>query len=432
MEIYLVGGAVRDILMGVTPKDYDYVVVGSSPEEMLSKGFKEVGKDFPVFLHPVSGEEYALARTERKVGTGYKGFECDWKEVTLEEDLLRRDLTINAIAIKIDYEATILLGEPVTVGTCIDLFKGQDDLKRKQFCQVDKDTFVEDPVRLLRLARFLARYPDFEVQSMTYLTCTEMEYLGELESLVPDRVWAETEKALKEPYPWRYFEFLNKFNFPFTKIFREMETTVENNLHHQEDNVFVHTMMVLKEAQERFNDPEVNFAALMHDFGKPLCYRVLGKGHGHDAEGVPLIDNFCKEWKIPNNYRDLAKHVSAQHQKIHQVLGRNGQSWARPKSIMKIFEQTNALQKPERFLKLLKVCESDAHGRVGISAEDFYHQRPYLEECLLEVIFLDTKPISKKMLEEGKKGEVIGMKIREERIQKIREVQREWKNKIIV
>lgn len=417
--VYLVGGFVRDYFMGMEPKDKDYVVVGSSPEEMLSLGFKKVGADFPVFLHPETGDEYALARTERKSSTGYNGFECEWEGVTIEEDLSRRDLTINAIA----WDCTRNLGYVV------DPFNGRQDIKDKVL-RPTTEAFKEDPLRLLRVSRFLARYPDFTVDDKVLEYGYDMERTGELQSLTPERVWLETEKALKEKKPRNYFEYLSNFTFPFIEIFSDMENTVEGNKWHQEDNVFIHTVMVLDYASEHFNDPEINFACLLHDIAKPVCYTERGNGHGHDAEGVQMVEDWCSQWKVPNNYRDIAKITCEQHQKIHGVFGRDANKMSKPKSIMKMFEQSGALSKPERFKKVLKACESDHFGRIGEASHLPYNQRPYLEECLDAVISLDTKEISSKLLEQGKSGIVIGQQIREARIHEIRKVQNKWKEKL--
>lgn len=424
MKFYLVGGSCRDYLLGLQPKDYDFVVVGASPEDFSE--WSCVGKDFPVFLEPTHKWELALARIERKVGLGYTGFESDWKGVTLEEDLARRDLTLNSIAIEVDWEKTLLLGEPVTIGTWIDPFKGIDDIKNKVL-RPTTSAFKEDPIRLLRAARFLARYGDFQPSAELIEMCCELEKSGELLSLVPERVWLETEKALKEKSPSKYFEFISRFDFPFVEFLHDMKVTIEDNAWHREDNVFVHTMMVLEESAKRFNDPEINLSALLHDVAKPKCYSERGVGHGHDKDGVAMIEDFCKEWKVPNNYRDLAKITCEQHQKVHGVLGRDANKWSRPKSIMKMFEQTSALSKPERFKKMLKVCESDHWGRVSDEVKTKYIQRSYLEECLQAVLDLDTKIISKEMLEKGKTGVIIGQFIREARIAEIRKVQNMWK-----
>lgn len=427
MEFYLVGGSCRDMLMGITPKDYDFVVVGASPEDFSH--MEQVGKDFPVFLEPTYGWELALARTERKVDVGYTGFETSWEGVTLEEDLSRRDLTMNSIAIEVDWEATLSTGKSVTVGGWIDPYQGISDIQTKTL-RPTTDAFKEDPVRLLRAARFLARYDGFKPSEDLFRLGVDLELSCELNNLVPDRVWKECEKALGEKHPEKFFSFLVQFNFPFTKIFRDMKSTVEDNAWHRESNVFVHTMMVLKDAQERWADAEINFAALLHDIAKPICHAERGNSHGHDTEGVQMIEDWCKQWKVPNGYRDIAKITCEQHQKIHGVLGRDANKWSRPKSIMKIFEQTSAISKPERFSKMLKVCESDHWGRISDAEKTEYLQRPYLEECLSAVIKLDTKSISAKMIEQGKSGLLIGEAIRVARIDAIRKVQNEWKEKL--
>ncbi len=426
MKVYLVGGAIRDRLLGLEHKDNDFVVIDTSPEEMIEKGFSLVGKDFPVFIHPITGDEYALARVERKIGKGYKGFECDWEGVTLEDDLSRRDLTINAMAQEVEVYKD---GDFEVVGGLIDPFGGLLDLTNK-YLRETTNSFDEDPLRVLRVARFLARYSDFKVSPSLREACKRVYISGELNTLTPERVWLETEKALKEKYPQKYFEFLVEYDFPFMKHFRNMVLTVENNLYHQEDNVFIHSMMVLRHASENWNDTEINFAALLHDINKPDCYKQYGSGHGHDKAGVPQIEEFCKQWKVPNNYRDIAKIVCEQHQRIHTVMGRDQNNWSRPKSVMSIFEQSGAERNVERFLKVLKACESDAKGRIGLSANYDYLQRHYLEDCLYAVTSLDKKSISRKLLENGKSGEVIGLEIRSAKIAAIRKVQNEWKNKL--
>ena len=429
MKVYLVGGAVRDRLLGIEPKDNDFVVTDTSPEEMIEKGFSLVGKDFPVFIHPVTGEEYAMARVERKIGEGYKGFECEWKGVTLEEDLSRRDLTINAMAQEVLVDES---GEFEVVSELIDPFGGLLDIANK-YLHPTTEAFKEDPLRVLRLARFMARYYDFTATEDCFKYTMELCDKDELNRITPERIWLETEKALKELYPENYFNYLTKWchGFDFVKLFRDMQYTVENNPYHQEGNVFIHTMMVLEHASENWNDPEINFAALLHDINKPDCYKQYGSGHGHDKAGVPQIEEFCKQWKVPNNYRDIAKIVCEQHQRIHTVMGRDQNNWSRPKSIMSIFEQSGAERKVERFLKVLKACESDSKGRIGLSAKDDYLQRPYLEDCLYAVTSLDKKSISRKLLENGKSGEIIGLEIRAAKIAAIRKVQNEWKNKLL-
>ena len=425
MRIYIVGGYCRDTLLGLQPKDRDFVVVGSSPAEMLSLGFTQVGKSFPVFLNE-HGEEFALARTERKVGVGYNGFDTDWNGVTLEEDLYRRDLTINSISREVDTKSLLADDTINFVGDYIDPYKGIEDIKDKILRPVSK-YFSYDPVRLLRAARFLSRYEGFTVSDSLMKAGIALEHSGELDALVPDRVWKETEKVLGYKHPERYFEFLLKFNMLFMEVFSYMEATVEGNLWHQEKNVFVHSMMVLKHANATWSDPEVNFACLLHDIAKSACYAERGNGHGHDAEGVVMIEEWCKQWKVPNNYKDLAKIVCEQHQKVHSVFGRGSNGWVKPKSIMKMFEQTSALSKPERFSKMLKACESDSFGRISDNVAIDYPQRAYLEECLQATLDLDTKGISKNLLAKGKKGCMIGEQIRVARIDAIRKVYNEWK-----
>lgn len=425
VRYYAVGGYVRDKILGFEPKDVDFVVVNSSPEYMLSLGFKSVGNGFEVFIHPVTGDEYALARKERKIGEGYYGFECEWEGVTLEEDLSRRDLTINAIAQEVVVDEN---GAFEVVGELIDPFGGVLDITNK-YLRPTTESFKEDPLRVLRLARFMSRYPDFTPTEECFEYTMELSHKDELNKLTPERVWLETEKALKEGHPEKYFEYLTKWchGFEFVKIFRDMQYTVENNPYHQESDVFCHTMMVLKHAAENWNDPEINFSCLLHDFAKPECYRERDNAYGHDVAGVPMIEEFCKKWKVPNNYRDIAKIVCEQHQNIHTVTGRDKNNWSRPKSIMKIFEQSGAERNPERFLKVLKACESDAKGRIGLSANDYYKQIDYLEDCLEAVINLDTKSISSKLLESGKSGITIGLEIRAAKINEIRKVQKIWK-----
>ena len=425
MKTYLVGGSIRDRLLGLEPKDNDFVVVGCSPQDMLDKGFQIVGKDFPVFIHPVTGYEFALARKERKIGVGYNGFECEWEGVTLEEDLSRRDLTINALAQEVEVYTN---GTFNIIGEIIDPFRGVLDLTNK-YLRETTEAFSEDPLRVLRVARFLSRYKDFQVSPSLLESCEKVYISGELEYLTPERVWLETEKALKESCPERFFEFLVGFDFPLMKPFRDMLITVEDNPYHQEKNVFIHTMMVLKHASENWQDSEINFACLLHDINKPDCYKEFGNGHGHDKGGVPQVEEFCKQWKVPNNYRDLAKIVCEQHQRIHTVMGRDKNNWSKPKSIISIFEDSGALRNAERFKKVLKACESDAKGRIGLSAKDNYYPREYLEDCLNSVITLDTKKISSKLIDNGKCGKVIGLEIRAARINEIRKVQKRWKEK---
>ena len=420
MKIYLVGGACRDELMGLTPKDLDYVVVGSTPEEMISVGFQKVGADFPVFLHPETKDEYALARTERKSGTGYNGFECEWEGVTLEEDLGRRDLTINSIA------------KDLETGEYIDPFNGIKDIKNKVL-RPTTEAFKEDPLRVLRAARFMARFPEFTEDEEDWLFYYSLRLTEELQNnLVPERVWKETEKALSEIKPSRYFDWLAWF--VIFDQWNNMAGLEQKPEHHPEIFVDIHTGLVMDYAAKLWNDPEITFACLCHDFGKPVSDLKHGNFHGHEKEGLQPINEFCDKWKVPNKYRELALLVCEYHTKIHGVLGRNDQKPTRPKSIMRLFENTSALTKPERFEKILKACEADAKGR-GANKEQqlefeekHYYQREYLLRLLKSVKEVDTKTISKEMLAKGNKGVMIGEAIRVARIDAIRKEMRLWKH----
>lgn len=418
MKIYKVGGCVRDELLGLDPKDYDYVVVGSSPTQMIEKGFKQVGKDFPVFIHPDTGDEYALARKERKVGMGYNGFECEWEGVSLEDDLLRRDLTINAMAVDL------------STGNLIDPYCGKKDLQRG-LLRPTSESFQEDPIRVLRAGRFLARYPNFK--PTLELISLSKEVADEVHHCSPDRVWRELEKSLTEVQPSRFFEFCSYFGI--FEEWAELEATPQKVEHHPEIWCDTHTGLVMDIASFNSCPPEVVFACLCHDFGKPICYEEYGNAYGHEDRGIPVIEEFCTKWKVPNKYKDLAILVCKYHTKIHGCMGRNTNDWMRPKSIMKLFEETRAIQQPKRFANILLACKADAQGR-GMTQEERYYfskkeypQMDYLSACLSEVVKLDTRPISEKLLANGKDGVTIGKEIRAARVNRIREVQRQWKIK---
>lgn len=422
--VYLVGGFVRDHFMGVVPKDKDYVVVGSSPEEMIALGFTQVGTDFPVFLHPVSKDEYALARTERKTGTGHQGFTCDWEGVTLEEDLSRRDLTINAIAWDCSKD----------FGKVYDPFNGIKDIKNKILRPVSP-AFKEDPLRCLRVARFSSRYPDFKLSFRLVQCMTDVYNNGALDTLTPERVWKEMEKSFHSKRPSNFF-IVGVKRLGMFDIMSDMINTPQRGDHHPEGNVCIHTLMVMDYAAKEYSDPEIIFASLCHDFGKPICHEKYGNAHGHEKEGLPIIRDFCDKWKVPNRFRNLALLVCEHHTKIHGVFGRNTQGWPRPKSIMALFEATGAMKNPNRFIKILKCCIADARGR-GAGKEQIaefearpYDQYDYLCECLEAVLNTDTKSISARMLTEGKKGSIIGETIRQEQIKAIRGVQNDWKQKV--
>lgn len=431
-KIYLVGGAVRDMLMGLKPHDFDFVAVGALEEDF--KGWEMVGKDFPVFLDPVHGWEVALARTERKTGNGYGGFTVNTKGVTLEDDLSRRDLTINAMAWEVNWIETIQQGSPVLVGSLIDPFYGRESLKNNELKEVS-GAFQEDPLRVLRVCRFLAKWPNFNASTSLIeqmLNCAE-----ELDHLTTERIWLETEKALLCQKPRRYFEMLKdlhklvKFK-TFEDLFN-LEKAALINDHHQEANAFVHTMMVLEAAMDSidYDDKDciaVGFACLMHDLGKWPTMEATGKMHGHEKDGMPYVQEFCKKYKVSSLNKRVALMTTEYHLKVHNILGRGANSPSKPTSVMKLFESTSALNKPHEFKLMLLACEADHKGRISIETGKPYNQRPYLEECLDAVRSVQTKPISEKMLQEGKSGLLIGEAIRRARLNAIREVQIKWVN----
>lgn len=440
IKYYLVGGSCRDILLNVESRDYDFVVTGTTQPDF--KDWKMVGKDFPVYLEPTYGWEVALARVERKNGAGYSGFSVECEGVTLEEDLARRDLTVNSVAIEVDFSETIRTGVPVTIGTWIDPYNGLSDIKDKTLRHTTI-AFAEDPCRVLRVARFMARFgTEWVIASETKLLMDDIYYSGELLHLTPERVWLETEKALGEVWPSLYFETLRLYEsvFPYSQ---DMFLTQVVNTHHPENDVFQHCKMVMDYASQTFNDPEIVWAGYCRDIAKPKCFVELGKLHGHEAEGVPLVEELCAKYKVPNRYKELALIVTEYHGKVHNALGRGTNKGMKAKSIMSLFEATGALKKPERFRKMLKACESDAKGR-GVDAgenipyehtKEFflgkdYPQRRYLEECLEAVLSEETKiackEISQKLLSEGKQGVTIGLEIRSQKIKAIRQIYNKW------
>ncbi len=367
MDIYLVGGAVRDQLLNLDVKDRDWVVVGSNASELRALGYKSVGKDFPVFLHPESHEEYALARVERKTGHGYAGFEFDASEqVTLEEDLSRRDLTINAMARAQD-------------GQLVDPFNGHDDLRNKTLRHVSA-AFSEDPVRILRVARFAARLHErgFTVHDTTLELMRSMVKNGEINHLVPERVWSETQRALAGDNPQVFFEVLRACD-ALQVLFPELEALYgvpQPPRWHPEIDTGAHTMMVVYQASLLSQDPEVRFAALVHDLGKATTPEdILPSHHGHEQRSVDLVKALCARLAIPNRYRDLAVIVAEFHGKVHRAFD------LKPSTILKLLQKTDAFRKPERFDTFLVSCEADSRGRLGLES-DPYPQADYLREAL--------------------------------------------------
>lgn len=355
MEIYCVGGAVRDQLLGLAVQDRDYVVVGATPEEMVAQGYRPVGKDFPVFLHPHTHDEYALARTERKTAKGYKGFQVyATPEVTLEQDLSRRDLTINAIAQAAD-------------GHLIDPHDGLADLKAGILRHVS-GAFVEDPVRILRLARFAARFTTFTVAGETSALMREMVQNGEVDALVPERVWQELAKGLMEVQPSRMFEVLRQCG-ALQKILPELDRlwgVPQPALHHPEIDTGVHVMLVVDYAAKQNYPLPVRFAALMHDLGKGTTpIDILPRHIGHEERSVNLVKSLCQRLRVPNDSRDLAVIVARLHGKMHRAME------MRPDTLLNLLHDTDALRQPERFEQFLLACECDSRGRTG------FENKPY-------------------------------------------------------
>jgi len=349
MQTYIVGGAVRDELLGFAVKDKDYVVVGSTPEAMLAAGFKPVGKDFPVFLHPSTRDEYALARTERKTAKGYKGFTIHASpEVTLEQDLARRDLTINAIARADD-------------GQLFDPFNGVADIQSRTLRHVS-DAFAEDPVRILRVARFSARLVDFDVAPETMALMRQMVEAGEVDALVAERVWQELAKGLMEEKPSRMFEVL-RASGALQKILPELDRlwgVPQPEQHHPEIDTGVHVMMVVDYAASQHFSLPIRFAALMHDIGKGTTPRELLPKHiGHEQRSANLLKDVCKRLRVPNDCKELGVMTARFHGKLHQA------PQMRPGTLLEFLIELDAIRQPQRFMDFLKACEADSRGRTG-------------------------------------------------------------------
>lgn len=365
MKIYTVGGAVRDTLLGLPVQDRDYVVVGATPEDMLAQGFTPVGKDFPVFLHPSSHEEYALARTERKTAPGYRGFVFHTeKDVTLEQDLIRRDLTINAIAMAED-------------GTLVDPFNGQQDLQSRIFRHVST-AFAEDPVRILRVARFAARFTDFTVAPETNALMRQMVEAGEIDALVPERVWQELSRGLMESQPSHMFAVLRKCG-ALERILPELDAlwgVPQPALHHPEIDTGIHVMLVVDHAaKQKFSLP-IRFAALMHDLGKGLTPPQEWRHHGHEGRGLPLIEAVCERLKVTNDCRDLALMTAREHGNIGRALE------LRANTIVTLFERCDAFRRQQRFIDMLTAAECDFRGRG--SAADGFAEKPFPQSAYLQ------------------------------------------------
>ena len=364
-HVYLVGGAVRDQLLNLPVKDRDWVIVGATPQTLIDLGYQQVGKDFPVFLHPQSKEEYALARTERKSGQGYTGFICDFSaEITLEQDLIRRDLTINAMAQDLQ-------------GNLYDPYHGADDLRQRILRHVSP-AFVEDPLRVLRVARFAARYHHlgFTIAPETLQLMQTLTQQGELQHLTAERVWAETEKALNEKNPEIYFETLRQVG-ALAVLFPELDALygVPNPAkYHPEIDSFVHTMMVLQQAtllseQVDCHKSAVRFAAICHDLGKARTPKSnWPHHHGHEKLGITPTRNLCKRLKVPSYYQQLAELTCEYHTHIHKIVE------LRPETVVKLFNTFDVWRKPLRFMEFLLVCFADTRGRKGFEHSQYPQQ----------------------------------------------------------
>ena len=376
MRIYVVGGAVRDELLGLPVKDHDHVVVGATPDDMLAQGFRPVGKDFPVFLHPKTQEEYALARTERKTAPGYKGFVFHTSpDVTLEEDLIRRDLTINAIARADD-------------GTLTDPFGGRRDIEQRVFRHVS-DAFAEDPVRILRVARFAARYSDFRVAPETNALMRQMTEQGEVDALVPERVWQELSRGLMEDQPSRMFDVLRDCG-ALARILPELDVlwgVPQPEKWHPEIDTGVHVLQVIDCAARAGLELPARFACLMHDLGKGVTPSATWPAHhGHEELGVKLVEQVCKRLKVPTDCRDLAVMTAREHGNVGRALQ------LRPNTIVKLLERCDAFRKPARFSQMLLATECDSRGRSGPSAS--YRDAPFPQLAHLEAAMAAARAVN--------------------------------------
>jgi tRNA nucleotidyltransferase (CCA-adding enzyme) len=420
MQIYLVGGAVRDALLGLPVKDRDWVVVGSTPEAMTAQGFMPVGRDFPVFLHPQTHEEYALARTERKTARGYHGFAIHTSpEVTLEEDLARRDLTINSIAAHTGVDWTS--GQFDTQHTpLIDPFNGQQDITDRIFRHVTP-AFREDPVRILRVARLAARFTDFSVAPETMALMCQMVEDGEVDHLVPERVWQELSRGLMEAQPSRLFEVLRACG-ALRRLLPEVDRlwgVPQSAEHHPEIDTGVHLMMVLDMAAQLGAPLPVRFACLGHDLGKGTTPAdVLPRHIGHEERSARLLKGVCERLRVPVDCRELADVVAREHGNIHRSSSLH--ATANAAALVRLLERCDAIRKPQRFAQVLLACECDARGRLGFK-DTAYPQRPRLQAVLDVVLGVATNSIASHAMEMGITGVKVGQMIQAARVQAVAE-----------
>lgn len=403
MEIYLVGGAVRDELLDRSVSERDWVVVGATPAELESRGYRPVGKDFPVFLHPQTGEEYALARLERKVAPGYRGFTTEFSpSVTLEQDLARRDLTINAMARDI-------------AGNIIDPFGGRGDLDKRLLRHVSP-AFVEDPVRILRVARFIARFAHlgFSVAPETLTLMRRMVDSGEADALVPERVWRELSRALDEPTPRAAIELLREVG-ALRVILPELDALFgvpQRPEWHPEVDTGEHTLLALQVAASRGASQAVRFAVLVHDLGKALTPRAeWPRHHAHETLGLPAIEALCARLRVPQEHRELGLLASRFHTHVHRGLE------LRTSTLLELLEHCDAFRRPARFVEFLEACECDARGRLGFT------EKPYPQRARVEQAFEIARSISLTESErEGLDGAAIGERLRSKRLAALKRI----------
>ncbi|BEP33956.1 multifunctional CCA addition/repair protein [Variovorax sp. V59] len=414
MKTYLVGGALRDRLLGRPVSDHDWLVVGATPEEMAARGYLPVGRDFPVFLHPQTREEYALARTERKSAPGYRGFTVHASpDVTLEQDLARRDLTVNAIALPAEFVDADGRFEP-DADKLADPFHGRRDLEQKLLRHVT-DAFREDPVRILRVARFAARFDDFSVAPETMALMREMVEAGEADALVPERVWQELSRGLMETRPSRMFEVLRACG-ALAVLLPEVDRlwgVPQPEIHHPEVDSGLHLMMVIDTSAGLEASLPVRFACLMHDLGKGTTEPELLPRHiGHEKRSAELLHAVCERWRVPVEIRELAEVVAREHGNIH----RSGELAAA--ALVRLLERCDAFRKPARFADVLLACECDARGRLGFEDRP-YPQRERLLAVLATAAGVPTDAVARAAQQSGAAGPQIGEAIHRARVEAV-------------
>ncbi|MDT8409295.1 MAG: multifunctional CCA addition/repair protein [Wenzhouxiangellaceae bacterium] len=398
LDVYRVGGAIRDELLGLEADEHDFVVVGASPEAMAARGFRPVGRDFPVFLHPDTHAEFALARTERKSAPGYRGFQFHTgPEVTLSDDLKRRDLTVNAIA-------------EDRQGRLIDPFDGRRDLQARVLRHVSP-AFSEDPVRLIRLARFATRFADFAIAPDTLALCRELVETGEVDHLVPERLWQEMARALMHDKPSRFFEVLRETG-ALARTLPEIDAlwgVPQVSRFHPEVDTGVHVMLVIDQAAAMGAPLDVRYACLVHDLGKALTpAEHLPHHHGHDQRGIEPVRTVCKRLKVPNECRDLALLVCEHHLVCHRALE------LRPKTVVKLLRQVDAFRKPERFEHFLLACQADKLGRAGLVLRE-YAAGQWLRQAFQTASTVSIQPL----LERGLSGQQLGQALHQARVEAV-------------